>query len=247
MTTVIAVPPSLDDETFEQVIEQVAPLSPEQRVLVDARHTRWASPYGLTALLTLAQTRTEPGGSAFTTTYDAAGRPVGSQLPGGVTTTSTYDEMGRLTATSGAGAEASTATRTFDYDLAGSGEVVLTSAYNGRIDAANRNDKRNFGIQWNGSLYTLDSWVILKTSPNVDLAYKFLEFAGRAENQAKLPEYIAYGVTNVQAGEKIDPKRYAELPTHPDNMKNAVQISDKFWIENIDRLTERFNTWAAQN
>lgn len=131
--------------------------------------------------------------------------------------------------------------------LLASGEVAMTSAYNGRIDAAVRNDKRNFGIQWNGSLYTLDSWVILKTSPNVDAAYKFLEFAGRAENQAKLPEFIAYGVTNLKAGEQIDPKRLADLPTHPDHMKNAVQISDKFWIENIDRLTERFNTWAAQN
>jgi putative spermidine/putrescine transport system substrate-binding protein len=131
--------------------------------------------------------------------------------------------------------------------LLASGEVVLTSAYNGRIDAANRNDKRNFGIQWNGTLYTLDSWVILKTSPNLDAAYKFLEFVGRAEQQAKLPEYIAYGVTNVKASEQIDPKRLVDLPTHPDNIKNGVQISDKFWIANIDRLTERFNTWAAQN
>jgi anti-sigma regulatory factor (Ser/Thr protein kinase) len=64
VTTVISVPPSLDDDTFEQVIEQVAPLPAEQKVLIDARHTRWASPYGLTALLTLAQTRTEP--AAFT-------------------------------------------------------------------------------------------------------------------------------------------------------------------------------------
>ena len=51
MTTVISVPPSLDDETFEQVIEQLAPLPAEQRILIDARHTRWASPYGLTAAL----------------------------------------------------------------------------------------------------------------------------------------------------------------------------------------------------
>jgi anti-sigma regulatory factor (Ser/Thr protein kinase) len=59
VTTVITVPPSLDDSTFEQVLEQLAPLSVEQKVLVDARHTRWASPYGLTGLLTLAQTRIE--------------------------------------------------------------------------------------------------------------------------------------------------------------------------------------------
>lgn len=62
MTTVVSVPPSLDDESFEQVIEQVATLPVDRKILVDARHTRWASPYGLTALLTLAQTRTERAG-----------------------------------------------------------------------------------------------------------------------------------------------------------------------------------------
>jgi anti-sigma regulatory factor (Ser/Thr protein kinase) len=59
MTTVIAVPPSLDDRTFETVLERLAAVPPDARVLLDARHTRWASPYGLTALLTLAQTRAE--------------------------------------------------------------------------------------------------------------------------------------------------------------------------------------------
>lgn len=57
MSTVITVPSSLDDYTFEQVIEQLQGLDPEARVVVDARHTLWASPYGLTALLTLAETR----------------------------------------------------------------------------------------------------------------------------------------------------------------------------------------------
>ena len=57
MTTVINVPPSLDESSFEQVLEQLAPLPGDEKILVDARHTRWASPYGLTALLTLAQTR----------------------------------------------------------------------------------------------------------------------------------------------------------------------------------------------
>jgi hypothetical protein len=59
VTTVVNVPPSLDDHGFEQVLEQLAPVAPDAKVLVDARHTRWASPYGLTALLTLAQARSE--------------------------------------------------------------------------------------------------------------------------------------------------------------------------------------------
>lgn len=57
MTTVISVPPSLDEQTFESVIEQLAPVPLGQKILVDARHARWASPYGLTALLCVAQSR----------------------------------------------------------------------------------------------------------------------------------------------------------------------------------------------
>jgi anti-sigma regulatory factor (Ser/Thr protein kinase) len=62
MTAVINVQPSLDDKTFEHVLEQLAPVPADEKLLVDARHTRWASPYGLTALLTLAQTRAERPG-----------------------------------------------------------------------------------------------------------------------------------------------------------------------------------------
>jgi putative spermidine/putrescine transport system substrate-binding protein len=29
-------------------------------------------------------------------------------------------------------------------------------------------------------------------------------------------------------------------------MKNAVEINVAFWLENIDRLTERFNKWATK-
>lgn len=59
MTHVINIPASLDTTTFETILEQLASLPPDEKFLLDARHTRWASPYGLTALLTLAQTRAE--------------------------------------------------------------------------------------------------------------------------------------------------------------------------------------------
>lgn len=57
MTTVITVPPSLDDATFEQILDPLSRLAPDDKLLLDARHARWASPYGLTALLSIAQTR----------------------------------------------------------------------------------------------------------------------------------------------------------------------------------------------
>jgi putative spermidine/putrescine transport system substrate-binding protein len=131
--------------------------------------------------------------------------------------------------------------------LLAAGEVVMTSVYNGRIDAANMNDKRNFGIVWNGALYTLDSWVILKGSPNAESAYKFLAFAGKPENQAKLAPFIAYGYTAKGTGKLIDPKRLTDLPTAEANIKDAVMIDTAYWLENIDRLNDRFNKWAATN
>jgi putative spermidine/putrescine transport system substrate-binding protein len=129
--------------------------------------------------------------------------------------------------------------------LLASGEVVLTSAYNGRIDAANRDDKRNFGMVWNQALFTIDSWVILKGTPNRDNAYKLIDFMGQAENQAKLPLKIAYGVTHRDANKMIPAERLRDLPTAPENFKTAIEISTEFWLENIDRLNERFNKWAA--
>jgi hypothetical protein len=55
----VNVPQSLDEITFENVLEQIAALPSDAKILVDARHTRWASPFGLTALLCLAQSRSE--------------------------------------------------------------------------------------------------------------------------------------------------------------------------------------------
>ncbi|MDO8501974.1 MAG: ATP-binding protein [Gemmatimonadaceae bacterium] len=72
MTTIIIVPPSLDDQSFEQIFDQLALIPPDEKVLVDARRTRWASPFGLTALLTVAQTRLERPALAIPENEDTA-------------------------------------------------------------------------------------------------------------------------------------------------------------------------------
>ena len=72
MTSVITVPPSLDDQTFEQVVDQLVGVPADAKLLIDARHTRWASPYGLTALLTLGQTRGERATFAVPDAEDTA-------------------------------------------------------------------------------------------------------------------------------------------------------------------------------
>lgn len=127
-----------------------------------------------------------------------------------------------------------------------SGEVAMTVAYNGRIAAANATDGRNFAITWTNNLFTLDSWVIMKGSPNRARALEFLKFVGQPEVQAGLPPRIPYGVTAVGANGRLTPAVLAQLPTAPANIATALQINDRFWLDNLDRLTQRFNTWVSR-
>ena len=59
------------------------------------------------------------------------------------------------------------------------GDVALTTVFNGRIDAANR-EGRNLKIYWPGGIYDLDYWAIPKGTPNKDAAVKFIAFTMQA-------------------------------------------------------------------
>src|ERR1041385_6290441 len=55
MMRVITLPSSLDDRALAARAEALAPCPPPEPLLFDARAAQWATPYGLTALLTLGQ------------------------------------------------------------------------------------------------------------------------------------------------------------------------------------------------
>jgi len=127
-----------------------------------------------------------------------------------------------------------------------SGEVALAAAYNGRIAAANALDGRDLGIQWAQNLATLDSWVIMRGSPNRAQALDFLAYAGQPQVQALLPPLIPYGVTAREANALLSPPVLATLPTAPPNAATALRIDDRFWLDNMDRLSRRFADWLAR-
>ncbi len=130
--------------------------------------------------------------------------------------------------------------------ILGSGEVLFTQAANGRITDANRNEGRNFGIQWAGSLAMVDSWVIMRNSPNRDQAYQFLNFVGNPRLEAQLTQRIPYGGGARGANEGLPPEVLAVSPTNPENMQGALTINNQFWLDNLDRLNQRFNAWLAR-
>ena len=125
------------------------------------------------------------------------------------------------------------------------GDVAMTTAYSGRIDAAQREGK-NLKITWTGGIYDLDYWVMPKGTPNKDAALKFIALASSADAQAEYARNISYGPTNTKALAKLDAKVLNELPTSPTNAKTALQFNVGFWADQGEALEKRFAAWAAQ-
>lgn len=125
-------------------------------------------------------------------------------------------------------------------------EVVMTTAWNGRIYDAVAAEGKNFVIVWDGQALDYDYWVIPKDHPKKDLAMKFIEFASRPEVQKNLSKYIAYGPTVKETVPLISPDILEHLPTAPENTKNYFVMDTQFWADRRAELTERFTAWLAQ-
>ena len=59
MTRVIEVPTHFDDRSFDTFAAGFGEWPPPEKVLIDARGTQWASPYGLIGILTAGQALAE--------------------------------------------------------------------------------------------------------------------------------------------------------------------------------------------
>ncbi|MDT4802542.1 Spermidine/putrescine-binding periplasmic protein [compost metagenome] len=125
-----------------------------------------------------------------------------------------------------------------------SGDVVMSSAYNGRIAAVQK--ESNLKVVWNGGIYDFDAWAIPKGSKKKDETLKFLAFTLQPEQQKTYSENIAYGPANKKAVELLDKGLLKDMPTTPENMENQVGMDVTFWADYGEQLEQRFNAWAAR-
>jgi len=131
-------------------------------------------------------------------------------------------------------------------ELLAKGEVVMSTAWNGRIYNANKNDGKHFVIVWDGQLLDWDLWAIPAGTPNLDGAYDFVKFASDPKNMSQQSKFISYGPTQIDAIPLIAPEVLKDLPVAPENMKNALPNDPQFWADNNEELTKRFNAWLSQ-
>jgi putative spermidine/putrescine transport system substrate-binding protein len=137
--------------------------------------------------------------------------------------------------------------------LLADGEVIFTTAWNGRVFNAVAAEDQSFEMVWDGQIYDLDLWVIPKGSKNVEAALDFVAFSTATEQLANQASWISYGPARASSVAKIGTyhadasiNMADHMPTAPANFMNALQNDFEFWADNSDELNERFNSWLAQ-
>ncbi|MBE0452956.1 ABC transporter substrate-binding protein [Roseovarius autotrophicus] len=136
--------------------------------------------------------------------------------------------------------------------LLADGEVVMSTAYNGRIFNAQLTEGQPFGIIWDGQILDFDLFVIPKGAPNKEEALKFISFSTDTQRLADQAAWISYGPARASSAPLVglfnDGKTEMgpHMPTAPENLKNALANDFEFWADRKVELTERFNAWLLR-
>jgi putative spermidine/putrescine transport system substrate-binding protein len=137
--------------------------------------------------------------------------------------------------------------------LLADGEVIMTTAYNGRIFNAAVGEGKPFQIVWDGQLFENEMYAVPKGAPNKDQALEFIAYATSTEGLQAQATQISYGPARKSANATEilfkDGKTVMgpHLPTAAENMMNALESNFVFWVDKDAELNEQFNAWLAAN
>lgn len=135
--------------------------------------------------------------------------------------------------------------------LLADGEVVMSTAYNGRIFNAAVAENQPLVVVWDGQILDFDLFVVPKGAPNKEEAMKFIAFATDTQRLADQASWISYGPARKSSGAMVglysDGKTEMgpHMPTAAANLGNALVNNFEFWVDHDAELNERFNAWLA--
>ena len=131
-------------------------------------------------------------------------------------------------------------------------EVVMSTAYNGRIFNAQVLEGQPFTIIWDGQILDYGQLAIVTGTPRMEAAKEFLLFASRVESMAAVGRYIAYSPTR-RSGMDLISTHYEtgvemrpHMPSAPENLARALRNNPEWWIDHAEEMNERFSAWLAR-
>ena len=131
-------------------------------------------------------------------------------------------------------------------------EVIMSTAYNGRIFNAQVIENQPFVVVWDGQVLDSGTMGIVVDTPNLEAARKLVRYATRSEVQAAVGHYISYSParhsgtklisTHLETGVDMAP----HMPTSPQNMVRVLYNDWEWWSDHADDVNERFSAWLAR-
>ena len=132
------------------------------------------------------------------------------------------------------------------------GEVVMSTAWNGRIFNAQVQEKQPFVIIWDSHIRDTGTLAIVAGAPNLENARKFVAFATSTQAMVGVAQHISYapvrhsGLPLVGKHAVTGVDMQPHMPTQPENSRNFLWNDVEWWSERQDELTERFNAWLSR-
>ncbi|MBF4769358.1 ABC transporter substrate-binding protein [Nocardioides agariphilus] len=128
--------------------------------------------------------------------------------------------------------------------LVGSGEAVMGNCYQGR-DLTAMDEGQPIDFIWSGQVIYADYLMVPKGAPNQDEAMKLIAYITSAEHNGDFAKLQAYGPANPKT--ELSPDLAAKMPTS-NVMPGAdapVIVDDKWWNDNLESVTQKWNAWAS--
>jgi putative spermidine/putrescine transport system substrate-binding protein len=130
--------------------------------------------------------------------------------------------------------------------LLADGEVVMTSAYNGRLYDAMVKEGKHFVIVWDGQVWDIDLWVIPKGARPLKTIHRFIAFSTDTQRLADQTRYISYGPARKSSMPLVSEAVRRHLPTEQGNFARALQNNFEWWADHSDEMNERFAAWLVK-
>lgn len=126
------------------------------------------------------------------------------------------------------------------------GQVVMTSAYNGRIQEAINQRNAPFELLWDHQIWNIDLLGIPKGDPQRAQAWAFIRFATAPAQLAAQAQHIAYGPVRRSALAAVPSARRTQLPTYGENFENALRLNAHWWAQHFTYINQRFEAWLRR-
>src|SRR5690606_36294842 len=128
--------------------------------------------------------------------------------------------------------------------LLNDGGAVFVQSANGRFFDAIRRENKPFTIVWDGHLYDLDAWGIVKGTPKLKEALNFVAFTTTTKALAGVQD-VAYGPPRRSSMALVDKDVVDHLPTA--HIDVGLKADGIFWADHGENLGDKFNEWLIRH